>query len=63
METKYRVFRFKPVEGRAGVTPTRQSRVIALPEGFPKPAGAEEVAAEVPLSEWVDVPAESGEEN
>jgi hypothetical protein len=61
METKYRVFRFKPLEGRGG-SPTRQSRVIALPEGFPAPSGAEEVAAEVPLSEWEDVPAESGEE-
>jgi hypothetical protein len=61
METKYRVFRFKPIEGRGGSS-TRQSRVIALPEGFPRPVGAEEVAAEVPLSEWEDVPAESGEE-
>jgi hypothetical protein len=62
METKYRVFRFKPLEGRGGSS-TRQSRVIALPEGFPKPVGAEDVAAETPLSEWEDITPAEGEEN
>ena len=62
-DSKYRVFRFKPMEGTRGVSSIRQSRIIALPEGFPAPAGAEDVAAETPLTEWEDIAPQEGEEN